>query len=226
MQAQRGVFITLEGPEGGGKTMQMAALAQALRALGHDVLATREPGGTPIGDQIRQVLSDLLNTAMRPRTELLLFQASRAQLVEQLIRPHLDQGGVVLCDRYGDSTLAYQGYGHQSFELEQVRRLVEFATGGLTPDLTLLLDIDVEAGLQRKVRAGEWNRLDAYQVEFHQRVRQGYLAMAQAEPQRWVVVNAGLPAGEVQSALLEYALARLRSRLPLPGHPQRRQDPG
>jgi dTMP kinase len=176
------LFITFEGPEGSGKTSQMADLAAYLCQQGYPVLSTREPGGTPIGDQIREVLSDLGNDAMQPRTELLLFQASRAQLVEQVIIPHLKQGGIVLCDRYADSTLAYQGYGHQQFELDQVRALIAFATGGLKPDLTLLLDVDVEIGLRRRLHGGEWNRLDAYELAFHQRVRQGYLQMAQEEP--------------------------------------------
>jgi dTMP kinase len=226
MQPWDGMFITLEGPEGGGKTTQMLFLANSLRELGYDVLATREPGGTLIGDQIRQVLSDFTNIAMQPRTELLLFQASRAQLVEQVIRPHLQQGGIVLCDRYGDSTLAYQGYGHQLFELEEVRRLVTFATGGLSPDLTMLLDIDVEDGLQRKIRAAEWNRLDAYQVDFHQRVRQGYHALAAAEPQRWVVIDAGQPPEIVQKALLGHVLERLKNPHRRPDHRLNQQDQG
>ena len=164
------MFITLEGPEGSGKTTQLPSLAEYLRQQGYDVLTTREPGGTSIGDQIREVLHSLENTAMYPRTEALLFQAARAQLVEQMIQPHLQKGGVVLSDRYADSTLAYQGYGH-GLPLEQVRAIISFATGGLKPGLSLLLDVEVELGLRRKVKGGEWNRLDAYAVEFHQRVR-------------------------------------------------------
>jgi dTMP kinase len=205
------LFITFEGPEGSGKTSQMADLAAYLCQQGYPVLSTREPGGTPIGDQIREVLSDLGNDAMQPRTELLLFQASRAQLVEQVIIPHLKQGGIVLCDRYADSTLAYQGYGHQQFELDQVRALIAFATGGLKPDLTLLLDVDVEIGLRRRLHGGEWNRLDAYELAFHQRVRQGYLNMAQDEPQRWVVVDAAKPPDQVQAAIRRIVSAYLKS---------------
>jgi dTMP kinase len=203
------MFITLEGPEGSGKTSQLALLVDFLRQEGYTVLATREPGGTQIGDQIRAVLSDMGNQEMRPRTELLLFQASRAQLVEQVIRPHLQEGGIVLCDRYADSTLAYQGYGHQTFPLEQVQAIISFATGGLKPDLTLLLDVDVKDGLQRRAQDGEWNRLDAYQLEFHQRVRQGYLQMAQAEPQRWVVIDASRSMEVVQREIREVVLAAL-----------------
>jgi len=203
------LFITLEGPEGSGKSSQMADLAAYLCRQGYPVLATREPGGTPIGDQVRSILSDLGNKAMQPRTELLLFQASRAQLVEQVILPHLKDGGIVLCDRYADSTLAYQGYGHQQFDLDQVRALIAFTTGGLKPDLTLLLDVDVEVGLRRRAHGGEWNRLDAYELAFHQRVRKGYLQMAQEEPQRWVVVDASKPPDQVQAAIRRIVSAYL-----------------
>jgi len=203
------MFITLEGPEGSGKTRQIAPLADFLRQQGYPVLVTREPGGTLIGDQVRAILSDLYNTAMRPRTEILLFQASRAQLVEQVILPHLEAGGVVLCDRYADSTLAYQGYGHQ-VDLEQLRALIAFATGGLKPDLTLLLDMDVEEGLRRKTQGGEWNRLDAYELSFHQRVRQGYLQMVQAEPERWVVIDAVQPPEQVQAAVRKMVMERIK----------------
>ncbi len=206
-----GVFITLEGPEGSGKTYQIAALSDCLRQQGYDVLQTREPGGTAIGDQVRAILGNLENTAMRPRTEILLFQASRAQLVEEVLRPHLESGGVVVCDRYADSTLAYQGYGH-GFDLEQLRSLIDFATGGLKPDLTLLLDVDVREGLRRKTRGGEWNRLDAYAVEFHERVRRGYLEMARQDPQRWVKVDAAQPPEQVQAVLREIVLSRLAER--------------
>ncbi|MGW8251318.1 MAG: dTMP kinase, partial [Anaerolineales bacterium] len=165
------MFITLEGSEGSGKSSQQVQLAEYLRALDIPVLATREPGGTPIGEQVRVILSDLQHTAMHPRAEILLFQASRAQLVEQVIRPHLAKGGVVLCDRYADSTIAYQGYGYRVIDLDLLRTIVSFATGGLKPDLTLLLDLDVEEGLRRRARGGEWNRLDTYDLQFYRRVR-------------------------------------------------------
>jgi dTMP kinase len=192
------MFITLEGPEGSGKTSQIGPLAGFLRQQGYDVLTTREPGGTSIGDQIRVVLHSLENTAMHPRTETLLFQAARAQLVEQVIRPHLQQGGIVISDRYADSTLAYQGFGH-GLPIEQVQAAILFATGGLKPDLTLLLDLDVVLGLQRRSHGGEWNRLDAYAVDFHRRVRQGYHHLAQQDPQRWVIVDAAQAAEQVQT---------------------------
>lgn len=206
------MFVTFEGPEGSGKTCQLAALAEYLRHQGYPILVTREPGGTAIGDQIRAILSDLQNTDMRPRTEILLFQASRAQLVEQVIRPHLDAGGIVLCDRYADSTLAYQGYGHNQFDLEQIKSLIHFATGGLQPDLTILLDLDVEVGLKRKAQAGEWNRLDAYALAFHQRVRQGYLTMAQMQPSRWRIVDAAQPFEVVQERVRQIVLKELQAR--------------
>jgi dTMP kinase len=202
------MFITLEGPEGSGKTSQLPLLADYLRQNGYDVLTTREPGGTPISEQIRTVLHNLENKEMNPRTEILLFQASRAQLVEQVVRPHLNKGGVVLSDRYADSTLAYQGYGHQ-IDIESLRVLVTFATGGLKPDLTILLDLDVEIGLRRKELKGEWNRLDAYDLDFHQRVRQGYLQLVKAEPERWEVIDAAKSPRQVQDDLRRVISHRL-----------------
>ncbi len=204
------MFITLEGPEGSGKTSQLPKLAEYARQRGFEVLTTREPGGTSISEQIRTVLHNLENKEMNPRTEILLFQASRAQLVEQVIRPHLAKGGVVISDRYADSTLAYQGYGHQT-DLVALRVLVTFATGGLIPDLTLLLDVDVETGLRRKELKGEWNRLDAYDLDFHQRVRQGYLQLAQLEPERWVMIDASQSPGKVQEEMRRVVAERLHN---------------
>lgn len=202
------MFITLEGPEGSGKTSQLPDLADFLREDGWKVLTTREPGGTDIGDQVRQVLMRIDNTAMNPRAETLLFLAARAQLVEQVIRPALAEGYVVISDRYGDSTLAYQGYGHGN-DLTLIRQMLSFATGGLIPDLTVLLDVDPAIGLRRKKKEGEWNRLDAYELEFHRRVRAGYLELAREDPRRWVVLDASLPREMVQSALRQVILARL-----------------
>ncbi len=201
------MFITFEGPEGSGKSTQIPVLADFLRQRGYSVLTTREPGGTEIGEQIRGVIHDLKNTAMHPRTETLLYQAARAQIVEQVIRPHLAAGGIVLCDRYADSTIAYQGYGHQQ-NLDEVRRLVGYATEGLNPDVTLLLDLEVETGLGRKTD-GEWNRLDAYAVEFHQRVRGGYHQLALEEPQRWVTIDASQTPEAVAEIICKNVIARL-----------------
>ncbi len=206
------MFITLEGPEGSGKTSQIPPLVEYLREKGYTVFPTREPGGTSIGEQIREVLHSLKNAEMNPRTETLLYQAARAQFVEQIVRPHLAAGEIVLSDRYADSTIAYQGYGHQQ-DLEQVRSLVRYATGGLTPDLTLLLDVDVEVGLERsagrRAKGGEWNRLDAYQLDFHQRVRRGYLEMVKQDPGRWVVLDADRKRNIVQDELRREILSRL-----------------
>ena len=203
------MFITLEGPEGSGKTTHLQPLADHLRALGKVVFTTREPGGTPIGEQIRDVLHNLSNTDMHPRTEILLFQASRAQIVEQVIRPRLAHGEIVLCDRYADSTIAYQGYGHQT-DIDELRRVVRFATGGLVPDLSMLLDLDVEVGLKRKTKSNEWNRLDAYALDFHRRVRAGYLEMVKQEPERWVVVDASRGWQDVQEQLRAVILNKIR----------------
>ena len=193
------MFITLEGPEGSGKSMQICEIAEFLRGHGKQVLTTREPGGTFIGDQIREVIMRMDNTMMSPRAEILLFCAARAQIVEEVIRPNLQKGLVVISDRYADSTLAYQGYGH-GLDLETLKLILHFATGGLKPDLTLLLDVDVEEGLnRRRIGGGEWNRLDAQQLAFHQRVRQGYLKMAEEEPMRWRVINARQKPPQVQA---------------------------
>lgn len=207
------MFITFEGPEGSGKTSQIRLLAEFLRLKGYSVLSTREPGGTRIGDQIRACLHDVANTEMTPTAEVLLYSASRAQLVREVVRPALAEGQVVLCDRFYDSTIAYQGYG-RTLNREDLQRITLFATGGLKPDLTFLLDMDVQRGLARRVaNAAEMNRLDLEQVSFHQRVRQGYHALAQAEPARWLVVDADRPVEDVQAELRQL----LVSRLPLLG---------
>jgi len=203
------LFITFEGPDGSGKTTQVQRLAERLRAHGCDVLTVREPGGTSIGEQIRAVLHSLDNREMHPRTEILLYCASRAQLVGQIIRPHLQAGGVVICDRYADSTLAYQGYGRQ-LDLPTLRVILDFATGGLKPDLTFYLDIDVEAGLERRRIGGdEWNRMDDLAIEFHRRVRAGYLEMVAQEPARWVLVDAARDAETIAGEIWNIVGQRL-----------------
>ena len=203
------MFITLEGPEGSGKTSHIPYLVEYLREKGHIVFPTREPGGTSISEQIRDILHDLKNAEMHPRTETLLYQAARAQIVEQVIKPRLADGEIVISDRYYDSTIAYQGYGHQQ-DLEQVRALVKYATGGLVPDLTILLDLDVETGLRRKKQNNaEWNRMDDHQVEFYQRVRTGYSEMVKQEPNRWVVVDSGQKWDDVQDELRKVILEKL-----------------
>jgi dTMP kinase len=203
------LFITLEGPEGSGKTSHIPPLVEYLREQGYTVFSTREPGGTPIGEQIREVIHDLENQEMHPRTETLLYQAARAQIVEQVIKPRLADGQIVISDRYYDSTIAYQGYGHQQ-DLEQVRALVKYATGGLVPALTVLLDVDIKEGLRRKKKDNEWNRLDAYTVDFHQRVRDGYHEMVKAEPHRWMVVDASRKWQSVQEELRNVIVDKLK----------------
>lgn len=203
------MFITLEGPEGSGKTSQLPSLAQYLLDSGYEVVVTREPGGTAVGDQIRDVLMSLKNVAIVPRTEILLFLAARAQHVESLIRPALAEDKLVLCDRFSDSTLAYQGYGHKT-DLDILRMLLDFSTGGLNPDLTLLLDLPVVIGFERKRdNSAEWNRLDAYDQAFHERVRQGYLELAKAEPERWILIDATKSKNEVQLAMRAAIINRL-----------------
>lgn len=196
-----GAFITLEGPDGCGKTCQIQPLAAYLRTCGFDVVTTREPGGTDISEQIRHVIMNMSNKGMHPRTEILLFQASRAQHVEQLIRPALAAGKVVICDRFTDSTMAYQGYGHQT-DLVFLKQLLDFTTGHQIPDLTLLLDLNVEEGLRRRMSSGgEWNRLDDYDLEFHKRVREGYHCLVEQEPERWVTIDAQASIESIQDQI-------------------------
>lgn len=196
------LFVTFEGPEGSGKSTQARLLYESLHARRFPVILTREPGGTRIGDLIRRIVLDLQHTEMAPTTETLLFSAARAQLVSEVIRPYLEQGGIVLCDRYADSMYAYQGYG-LGRDLAELRLITAAATGGLRPDITFYLDISAEAGLERKRRkhpgarlmgqrgAGEeWNRLDARELEYHQRVEAGYRELIAHDPERWRVLDA------------------------------------
>jgi dTMP kinase len=207
------LLITFEGPEGSGKTTQVRRLVERLRERGCDVLAVREPGGTSISEQIRDVLHSLGNREMQPRTEILLYCAARAQLVGQVIRPHLESGGVVICDRYADSTLAYQGYG-RGLDLTTLRMILDFATNGLKPDITFYLDIDVESGLKRKRAGGdEWNRMDDLAVDVHRRVRAGYLDMIAQQPARWVVVDAAREAETIAEEIWGVVERRMRQNV-------------
>ncbi|MBN1916875.1 MAG: dTMP kinase [Verrucomicrobia bacterium] len=194
----RGTFITFEGPEGSGKTTQIERLAAWLRSTGRDVVVTFEPGGTEIGSRIRELLFDLAHGEMTARTELLLMNAARAQHVEQVIEPALAAGQVVLSDRFAESSLAYQGFGRE-LGLEVVEPICDFATGGLKADLVLLLDLPVEEGLKRNRKLdgdlpasseSKNNRFEVAGLEFHRCVRQGFLALARREPQRFVVLDA------------------------------------
>ncbi len=206
------MFITFEGPDGSGKSTQVEMLVGDLRARGYTVYQTREPGGTPIGDQIRAVVHDVQNQAMHPHTEILLYAASRAQLVAQEIRPRLAAGQIVVSDRYADSTLAYQGYG-RGLDLPTLRTILAFATGGLQPDLTIYLDITAEEGLRRRQQAAqggaEWNRLDAESLAFHRRVRDGYLALIAETPERWVALSGDGDRQAIQAQVRDAVYARL-----------------
>jgi len=185
------VFVTLEGPEGAGKSTVAQRLAMALEGRGQAVLLTREPGGTPVGQRLRTVLLD--SSKLTQKCELFLFLADRAEHVETVIRPALADGKVVLCDRFTDSTVVYQGYA-RGLELEYLRSLNDFATGDLRPDITLLLDLEPEAGI---ARLESMDRLDAEPLEFHRKVRQGFLAEAAREEARWAVIDASQTPGAV-----------------------------
>ncbi|NLG28299.1 MAG: dTMP kinase [Chloroflexi bacterium] len=209
------MFITFEGPEGSGKTTQIMLLYAALEARGLTVVRTREPGGTPIGEQVRTVLHDLRNAGMLPATEILLYSASRAQHVGELIRPALQRGAIVISDRFAESTMAYQGYGRE-LDLDALRQITAFATGGLQPDLVVYLDLDVATGLARKRRdqlagLGEWNRMDQQTLEFHERVHKGYLTMAAESPERWLTVDASRSVDAIHATVLARVEALLTS---------------
>jgi dTMP kinase len=199
---RRGRLIAFEGVEGAGKSTQVELLRQSLEKAGHRVVTTREPGGTPVGEQVRSILLDPAS-ALDPRTETLLFAAARAQLVEQVIRPALQRGEVVLCDRYVDSSLAYQGAG-RGLGPESVAAINRFATGGLVPDLVVLLRLDPVEGLARG--RGSRDRIERQDLEFHRRVAQGFMDQAAADPHRFAVIDAAAPtdqvAAEVRAAVL------------------------
>ena len=200
MARPRGRFITIDGPDGGGKTTHARRLADALRERGVDVLLTREPGGTQLGERVRTVLLDGSSGSHAPIADALLFNAARAQHISEVIRPALAAGRTVVCARYADSTLAYQGYG-AGLSLEDLRRLQQIATGGLRPDRTLLLDVPAEVGLSRK--HDELTRFElTFDVAFHQRVRDGFLAMARQEPDRFRVIDARAPEDDVFAKVL------------------------
>ena len=218
----RGTFITFEGPEGSGKTTQIERLAAWLRSTGRDVVVTFEPGGTEIGNRIRELLFDLAHGEMTARTELLLMNAARAQHVEQVIEPALEAGKVVLSDRFAESSLAYQGFGRE-LGLEAVEPICDFATGGLRPDLVVLLDLPVEEGLKRNRKLDDDlpasaesknNRFEVAGLDFHRRVRRGFLALAKREPKRFVVLDAMRTADAIEAEVRKAIAER-------PGSPRR-----
>lgn len=210
------MFITFEGPEGSGKSTQARLLAEHLRGQFGDekIVLTREPGGTEIGEQIREIIHSLRNHDMASTTEFLLYNAARAQIVAQVIRPALAQGKIVLCDRYADSTIAYQGFGRQ-LDMQMVREVVRYATGGLKPDLTFYIDVSVEEGLARRAqghvaRGEELNRMDVQTREFYERVRAGYETLRMEDPARWIVIDGARAIESVQADLRAHMAQRLR----------------
>lgn len=209
------MFITFEGPDGSGKTTQIQKIVRMLTGEGFDVIVTREPGGTEISNQVREILMNMRNRNMFPRTEILLFCSARAQLVEELIRPALASGKIVISDRYADSTLAYQGFGH-GIDQQILKQLLNFTTGNLWPDLTLFLDISPEKGLQRRLsNKVEWNRMDNYQLAFHQRVRDGYLTLAKESRDRWKIIDADRDEELIQTEIIQIIHNRLKEKVDL-----------
>lgn len=206
-----GTFITLEGPEGAGKTVQARRLADALAARGHRVRLTREPGGTSLGERLRAVLLERGGPEagrIDPRADALLFNAARAQLVAEVVRPALDAGELVVCARFADSTLAYQGYG-AGLPIDELLSIATVATGGLDPDRTILLDLPPAEGLARKAEAARNRFESAFDLGFHRRVRDGFLDLARQAPSRWRVVDAARPVDDVFADVLEAALSSL-----------------
>lgn len=214
----KGLLITLEGLEGSGKTTQVRLLRHALADRQVSAVFTREPGGTEIGEQIRALLHDPGNRAMVPEAEILLYSASRAQHVAEVIRPALARGMLVISDRFAEATLAYQGYG-RGLDLDVLERITRFATGGLQPDLVIYLDIDVEAGLARKRgdQYGEWNRMDQQGTDFYRRVRAGYLNLARQRAANWLVVDGTLPIETIHATILPHVMALVGDRPRSPG---------
>lgn len=210
---RQGLFVTFEGPEGSGKSTHMVHLGSTLREAGYSVLQTREPGGTKLAEAIREtLLASTPKEPVRPETEALLVLAARSQHVAHVIRPALARGCIVLCDRFADSTFAYQGFG-RGLSLSWLRTANRAATGGLTPDLTVLLDVPASVGLARRRRArGNQNRLDRESASFHGRVREGYLRLAARTPRRMKIVNANRPLEVVRAEITSLVLGWLRTR--------------
>ena len=204
------MFITLEGPEGSGKTTAVEAAVKELEARGYQIIRTREPGGTPIAEQIRNVILDKENTKMDPRTEALLYAASRRQHLVEKVWPALKEGKIVICDRYLDSSLAYQG-GARGLGVDNILNVNMFATENTFPDLTLLFDITPEEGLKRIAAnaSREVNRLDLEKLEFHHKVRNTFLELAKKYPERYVIIDASKSREEVAKATLDAILSRL-----------------
>lgn len=184
----KGVFITIEGIEGTGKSTQVKLLSDALRGKGYSVIQTEEPGGTAISIRIRELLLSLESQGIQPVTELLLYNASRVQHVQEVIMPAMQRGDIVITDRFSDSTVAYQGYG-RGIPLEIIEAIDRIATGGLKPDITILIDLDVRTGLARNREADKIDRLEREDISFHEKVRKGFLTLAEHEKERFVKID-------------------------------------
>jgi len=193
------LFITFEGGEGCGKSTQAKALWRKLIQLGISAELTHEPGGTALGKELRHLLKRKRRDPLSPEAELLLFAASRAQLIDEVIKPSLQKGKVVICDRFADSTVTYQGYG-RGIGLATIKAINEMATAGIKPHLTILLDMPADKGLSRK-QAGHHDRFESEEIGFHQKVRNGYLELAAQEPARWMVVDATLPRNQLKALI-------------------------
>jgi dTMP kinase len=211
----RGRFITFEGVEGSGKTTQVSNSAERLRKLGWTVLETREPGGTSVGEQVREVMLKRANDRLTALAEAFLVMAARAQHVHEVVRPALAAGAVVLCDRFADSTLAYQGYG-RGLDIQALRRLNRLATAGLTPDMTLVFDVPVAIGLRRRRAHREVNRLDMESLSFHERVRKGFLRLARQEPRRIKIVRAAGAQAQISDTVVDLIERCLQQPMPAP----------
>jgi dTMP kinase len=207
-QEAPGYLLTFEGGEGGGKGTQIEGLVAHLQSLGYAVTQTREPGGTRIGDAVRRILLDPNHRGMDFRAELMLYEASRAQLLREVIHPALAQGHVVVCDRFSDSTTVYQGYA-RGIDLDVINQFNTIATGGLQPDCTVLLDLDPVIGLQRIQKRTRLDRLEGEALAFHERVRHGYRTLAAEDPERFLVIDASQPPDHIQTALRTAVVTRL-----------------
>jgi len=205
---KKGVFITFEGPEGSGKSTHARLLFEFLKKRGLDCIFTREPGGTLIGDRIREILLERKNVCMNSACELFLFEASRAQIVDEVIMPALEKGRIVVCDRFYDATVAYQGFG-AGFDIDLIKSLNAFATMSLKPDLTILLDIGPEAGLKRSLCKGKHDRMESKSLDFHRKVRHGYLKLAKDEPKRIKVFKSHKTINEIQNDIRKTVLGCL-----------------
>jgi dTMP kinase len=211
------MFITLEGIEGSGKTSQIDPLAEFLKTQGHDCVLTREPGGTSIGRKIRAILLDPASTALVPQAELLLYIADRAQHVHSFIMPHLSDGKTVVCDRFADATVVYQGYA-RGLDIQQIHHLHESVLSGLKPDITILLDLPAQIGLQRAWQRIEQDnhlleaRFEQEALEFHENVRSGYLSLARQEPDRFCIVNAALEEKKVHAEIVRKLVSKLEMK--------------